>query len=217
MTITAEELARRRARMVDHDLAGRGVGDAAVLAVMGEVRREAFLPPAMAEHAYDDSALPIGSDQTISQPYIVAAMTEAAELHAEDRVLEVGTGSGYGAAVLRGLAEVVVTVERHPELAEAAAANLTAAGAGDVLVITGDGSVGWPELAPYDAIVVTAAGPRVPSALVAQLSDGGRLVMPVGPRNGAQQLIRVRRQGHELTEEDLGPVAFVPLIGEEAW
>jgi protein-L-isoaspartate(D-aspartate) O-methyltransferase len=203
--------------MVDQDLARRGIRDGAVLAVMGEVCREDFLPPALAEHAYDDSALPIAAGQTISQPYIVAAMAEAAELQVGDRVLEVGAGSGYGAAVLRGLADVVVTVERHPDLAEAAAANLAAAGAGDVIVVEGDGSLGWPELAPYDAIVVTAAGPRIPPSLVAQLADGGRLVMPVGARGGAQQLVRVRRRGLELVEEDLGAVAFVPLVGDEGW
>jgi len=217
MTVGAEAMARRRAHMVEHDLVRRGIRDGAVLAVMAEVPREAFLPPALADHAYDDSALPIDAGQTISQPYIVAAMAEAAELHAEDRVLEVGAGSGYGAAVLRGLAEAVVTVERHPVLAEAAAANLSAVGAGDVIVVEGDGSLGWSALAPYDAIVVTAAGPRVPPSLVAQLADGGRLVMPVGSRNGAQQLIRVRRRGLELVEEDLGPVAFVPLVGDEGW
>jgi len=217
MTVGAEAMARRRAHMVEHDLVRRGIRDGAVLAVMAEVPREAFLPPALADHAYDDSALPIDAGQTISQPYIVAAMAEAAELHAEDRVLEVGAGSGYGAAVLRGLAEAVVTVERHPVLAEAAAANLSAVGAADVIVVEGDGSLGWSALAPYDAIVVTAAGPRVPPSLVAQLADGGRLVMPVGARNGAQQLIRVRRRGLELVEEDLGPVAFVPLVGDEGW
>ena len=217
MTSTGGEPARRRAHMVRHDLASRGIRDGAVLAVMGEVRREDFLPPALAPHAYDDSALPIAAGQTISQPYIVAAMAEAAELRAADRVLEIGTGSGYGAAVLRGLADVVVTVERHPDLAEAAAANLEAAGPGDVVVVEGDGSVGWPELAPYDAIVVTAAGPTIPPSLVAQLADGGRLVMPVGARRGAQQLVRVRRRGAHLSEEDLGPVAFVPLVGDEGW
>lgn len=217
MTSSAETMARRRAHMVEYDLARRGIRDGAVLAVMAEVPREAFLPPALADHAYDDSALPIDAGQTISQPYIVAAMAEAAEVHTEDRVLEVGAGSGYGAAVLRGLAEAVVTVERHPVLAEAAAANLAAVGATDVVVVEGDGSLGWSELAPYDVIVVTAAGPRIPPSLVAQLADGGRLVMPVGSRNGAQQLIRVRRRGLELVEEDLGPVAFVPLVGDEGW
>lgn len=217
MTATPAEQARRRARMVDQDLARRGIRDGAVLAVMGEVPREDFLPLGLAEHAYDDSALPIAAGQTISQPYIVAAMAEAAELSADDRVLEVGTGSGYGAAVLRRMAAMVVTVERHPELAEAAARKLAAAGLGDVVVVEGDGSIGWPELAPYDAIVVTAAGPQVPPSLVAQLADGGRLVMPVGSRNGAQQLLRVRRRGPELVEEDLGPVAFVPLVGDEGW
>jgi len=217
MKAGAAELARRRADMVDHDLARRGIRDGAVLAVMGEVRREDFLPPELAEHAYDDSALPIAASQTISQPYIVAAMAEAAELHTEDRVLEIGAGSGYGAAVLCGLAARVVTVERHPGLAEMAVANLAAFDDDAVLVVEGDGSVGWPALAPYDAIVVTAAGPRVPPSLVAQLADGGRLVMPVGARDGTQRLVRVRRRGVELDEEDLGPVAFVPLIGAEGW
>ena len=213
----AEDFARRRAGMVDHDLVRRGIRDGAVLAVMAEVGREDFLPPELAEQAYDDCALPIAAGQTISQPYIVAAMAEAAELRGGDVVLEVGAGSGYGAAVLSGLAARVVTVERHAELADLAAANLAAFGADDVLVVEGDGSVGWPALAPYDAIVVTAAGPRIPPSLVAQLADGGRLVMPVGARDGAQRLVRVRRKGGELVEEDLGPVAFVPLVGDEGW
>jgi protein-L-isoaspartate(D-aspartate) O-methyltransferase len=203
--------------MVEADLARRGIRDPAVLAVMGQVCREHFVPPALAEHAYDDSALPIAAGQTISQPYIVAAMAEGAEVRPGDRVLEVGTGSGYGAAVLRGLGAQVVTIERHPELAEIAAANLAAAGADDVLVVLGDGSLGWPDLAPYDAIVVTAAGPKTPPSLVAQLAERGRLVMPVGARDGAQQLVRVRRRGLDLAEEDLGPVAFVPLLGAEGW
>jgi protein-L-isoaspartate(D-aspartate) O-methyltransferase len=212
-----DEQATRRAHMVDQDLAHRGIRDPAVLAAMGAVPREAFLPEVLADDAYDDCALPIEDGQTISQPYIVAAMAEAAELGPGDRVLEVGTGSGYGAAVLRELADQVVTIERYPGLARSAAANLAILGLTDVVVVEGDGSLGWPEGGPYDAIVVTAASPTVPPALVQQLADGGRLIIPVGARHGAQQLIRVRRAGTTLTEDDLGPVAFVPLVGEQGW
>jgi protein-L-isoaspartate(D-aspartate) O-methyltransferase len=212
-----DEQATRRAHMVDQDLAHRGIRDPAVLAAMGAVPREAFLPEVLADDAYDDCALPIEDGQTISQPYIVAAMAEAAELGPGDRVLEVGTGSGYGAAVLRELADQVVTIERYPGLARSAAANLAILGLTDVVVVEGDGSLGWPEGGPYDAIVVTAASPTVPPALVQQLADGGRLIIPVGARHGAQQLVRVRRAGTTLTEDDLGPVAFVPLVGEQGW
>ncbi len=203
--------------MIERDLAGRGIRDERVLAVMGSVPREAFLPPALARHAYDDTALPIGRRQTISQPYIVAAMAEGAEIGPSDRVLEVGTGSGYGAAVLDGLADRVISIERDPALAATASAALAATGHGDVLVVEADGSRGWPDEAPYDAIVVTAAGPVVPPSLVAQLADSGRLLIPVGPRDGAQQLVRVRRVGDRLTQDDLGGVAFVPLLGDEGW
>lgn len=216
MTDPAER-ARRRARMVDQDLVPRGIRDPAVLAAMGDVPREAFLPEAMADHAYEDGALPIEAGQTISQPYIVAAMAQAAELGPGDRVLEVGTGSGYGAAVLRRLTDRVVTVERHPTLARSAAERLDRLGLADVMVIEGDGSLGWPGGAPYDAIVVTAGGPTVPEALLEQLADGGRLIMPLGPRRHAQRLVRVRRSGETVGEEDLGAVAFVPLVGAQGW
>ena len=215
--MTPVDRARQRARMVEHDLAGRGIRDPAVLAAMEAVPREDFVPAALAGRAYDDSALPIEASQTISQPYIVAAMTEAAELGPDDRVLEIGTGSGYGAAVLDAVAGPVVTVERHHELAESAKQRLADTGHGDVVVVEGDGSLGWPEGGPYDAIVVTAAGPTVPRALVDQLADGGRLVIPIGGLHGAQQLVRIRRQGDQAVEEDLGPVAFVPLIGDQGW
>ena len=213
----AERQAKRRARMVSRDLAGRGITDERVLAVMGDIPREAFLRESAARRAYDDGALPIGAGQTISQPYVVAAMAQAAELGPADRVLEIGTGSGYGAAVLRRLAGAVVTVERLAELADAAALRLAEHGLDDVVVVTGDGSIGWVDAAPYDAIVVTAAGPVVPEPLLEQLAEGGRLVMPVGPRRGGQRLVRLRRRGEDLVEDDLFGVAFVPLVGEAGW
>ena len=207
---------RQRAHMVEHDLVARGIADPAVLAAMAEVPRERFVAADLAHLAYDDCALPIAADQTISQPYVVALMTEALELRPTDRVLEVGTGSGYAAAVLGRIAGTVWTVERHRVLAEEAAAHLHAVGLADVHVVVGDGTLGWPDEAPYDAIVVTAGGPTVPKALRYQLADGGRLVMPVGEWGG-QELVRVRRSGAELTEEALGPVRFVPLVGAQGW
>lgn len=207
---------RQRAHMVEHDLAARGITDPAVLAAMAEVPRERFVAADLAHLAYDDCALPIAADQTISQPYIVALMTEALELRPTDRVLEVGTGSGYAAAVLGRIAGTVWTVERHRVLAEEAAAHLHALRVDDVHVVVGDGTLGWPDEAPYDAIVVTAGGPTVPKALRYQLADGGRLVMPVGEW-GSQELVRLRRSGAELTEEALGAVRFVPLVGAQGW
>ena len=203
--------------MVARDLAGRGIRDAAVLAVMGEVPRERFVEPCLVEAAYDDCALPIDADQTISQPYIVALMTEALELRPTDRVLEIGTGSGYAAAVLGRIAAQVWTVERHQCLATQATGRLADLGLDNVNVVVGDGTLGWPEAAPYDAIVVTAGGPTIPEALLDQLADGGRLVMPVGADQHDQELERVRRHGADLRTEPLGPVRFVPLVGEQGW
>ena len=211
------EHARRRALMVERDLAARSLRDGRVLAAMGSVARETFLPPDLAEFAYEDCPLPIGSGQTISQPYIVALMAEAAELGPGDRVLEIGTGSGYGAAVLSRVAGEVWTVERHCDLADEARRRLAAAGCDNTFVRAGDGTLGWPEAAPFDAIVVTAGGPLVPQALVEQLGDGGRLIIPVGPETRSQHLVRARRRGDELVNEDLGPVRFVPLIGAQGW
>ena len=207
-----------RRHMVARHLAARGIRDPAVLAAMGRVPREAFVPAAERRHAYDDRALPIAEGQTISQPYVVALMTEALELVPSDTVLEVGTGSGYAAAVLAGCAGRVVTVERVPALAAAAAAVLADLGVAGVEVHEADGTLGWPAAAPYDAIVVTAGGPDVPTALVDQLAPGGRLVLPAGPL-GHQRLVRVRRtdDGEVGPVEDLGAVAFVPLIGEQGW
>jgi protein-L-isoaspartate(D-aspartate) O-methyltransferase len=204
--------------MVESQIAARGVRDSAVLVAMGKVPRERFVPLHLADEAYDDCALPIGEGQTISQPYIVALMTEALQLGPRDRVLEIGTGSGYAAAVLAEIAATVYTIERVEPLAEAARRRLADLGYATVQVRCGDGTLGWPEHAPYDAIVVTAGGPEIPKALLDQLATGGRLVMPVGLSLHAQHLVRVVRQAPEDDDtEDLGGVAFVPLIGEQGW
>lgn len=203
--------------MVDHDLAGRGIVDGAVLAAMAEVPRERFVPSALADEAYGDFPLPIGEGQTISQPFIVALMLEAAELQPGDRLLEIGTGSGYSAAVARRMGVAVWTIERFEGLADAARERLAALGVDGVEVRCGDGTLGWPGEAPFDAVVVTAGGPSVPPALRDQLADGGRLVIPVGREYGDQDLLRVRRRGEEFVFEDLGGVRFVPLVGEQGW
>ena len=187
-----------------------------VLDAVAAVPRAEFVPEGYRGAAYDDVALPIGHDQTISQPLVVALMTQAADLQPDDRVLEVGTGSGYQAAVLRQLVDHVDTVERIPALASQAAALLEELDVDHVEVHTGDGTLGWPDGAPYDAIIVTAGGPEVPAPLLEQLADGGRLVAPVGPRH-AQELVRVLRTGDRTECEDLGPVSFVPLLGEAGW
>ena len=207
-----------------------GVRDEAVLEAIGRVPRQRFVPRRFASTAYDDGPLPIGEGQTISQPAMVAMMAEAAQLHPDDRVLEVGTGSGYGALVLRALAGRVVTIERRPALAEKARAALATQKLGDVTVVIGDGTLGWPAEAPYDAIVVTAAGPSPPPPLLEQLAPGGRLVIPIGPRYDSQHLMcYTRRPAEELQEgkdpplsevfreERLTPVRFVPLIGAHGY
>lgn len=207
-----------RRRMVRRQIAGRGIGDARVLAAMEKVPREAFLPDAMREFAYEDTPLPIEEGQTISQPYIVARMAEAAHLSPGDRVLEIGAGSGYAAAVLSELAQQVFTVERHPALADLARARLRQLGYHNVEVRTGDGTLGWPEEAPFDAIIATAGGPRVPDTLRRQVAVAGRIVMPVGPTRAAQTLVRLTRTGPETWhEEPIEEVRFVPLIGQEGW
>ena len=210
--------AEQRSFMVETQIAGRGISDAAVLAAMQTVPREKFVPARLADLAYDDGPLPIGEEQTISQPYVVALMTEALQLTRTDRALEIGTGSGYAAAVLAKIAAEVYTIERIASLAESARDRLAALGYASVHVRCGDGSLGWPEHAPYNAIVVTAGGPDVPQALLDQLAVGGRLVMPVGPSSYEQRLVRrVRATTDTFTSEDLGPVAFVPLIGAQGW
>ncbi len=203
--------------MVTRDIAARGITDPRVLAALNAVPRERFLPIELAESAYDDHPLPIAEHQTISQPYIVAFMAQAAEVTDRDRVLEVGTGSGYGAAVLSRLAAEVWTIERHPALSEQAATILHELGIDNVHLESGDGSLGWPDGAPYDAIVVTAGAPRVPPALVEQLADSGRLVIPIGPESLRQELVRVRKNGGTPSQEELGGVRFVPLLGSQGW
>jgi len=204
-----------RARLVE-DLRARGIRDLAVLRAFGEVPRHLFVPDVLRHQAYDDTSLPIGHGQTISQPSTQATYLEAAGLTGRDRVLEVGTGSGYQAALLAFLADEVVTVERIAGLARMAKAALARAGARNVLVVTGDGTIGWRPRAPYDVIVVAAAGPRVPEPLLEQLADGGRLVTPV-TRDRSQTLVRVTRRGTGLETEDLGPVQFVPLVGRHGF
>jgi protein-L-isoaspartate(D-aspartate) O-methyltransferase len=218
MTTTALSLEAARRRMVEEQLAARGIRDPLVLAAMGKVPREKFVSPNLAALAYEDTPLPIGEDQTISQPYIVAVMTEALALARGDRVLEIGTGSGYSAAVLAEIVASVYTVERLASLAESARQHLVALGYANVHVLTGDGTLGWPEHAPYDAIVATAGGPRVPPALLDQLAVGGRLVIPVGGLPYDQRLVRiVRSADDEYLREELEEVAFVPLIGVQGW
>lgn len=212
------DFARRRQHMVERHLAGRDITDPAVLAAMGQVPREEFLPPEAARSAYDDRPLPIGQGQTISQPYVVALMIQAVEPRPSDRVLEIGTGSGYAAAVLSRVVARVYTIERHPELASQASGRWAALGLDNIEVRVGDGSLGWPEQQPFDGIIVTAAAPKAPPSLVGQLAVGGRMVVPVGPSSWAQRLIQFhRRADASLEESDLGGVAFVPLVGAEGW
>lgn len=205
-----------RQRMVKEQLRERDIDDPRVLEAMSLVPRHVFVPPEHRELAYADGPLPIGANQTISQPYMVALMTQLLELGGDEIVLEVGTGSGYQAAVLAHLARRVHTIERHANLARLAARLLADLGLDNVTVHVGDGSRGLPEFSPYQAILVTAAAPQVPPALLEQLAEAGRLVIPVGGQNG-QTLERWVRQGPGFNREDHGMVAFVPLLGEFGW
>ncbi|RLA79550.1 MAG: protein-L-isoaspartate O-methyltransferase [Deltaproteobacteria bacterium] len=207
-------LARRR--MVQEQLIPRGITDRRVLEALAKVPRHLFVPEALWHQAYSDRPLPIGYGQTISQPYIVALMTEALELQGDERVLEVGTGSGYQAAILAELAKQVYSVERMPELARRARRILDRLGYGNVLIRVGDGSKGWPERAPFDAIIVTAGAPKVPKALLQQLKVGGRMVIPVGDEH-SQELLKIVRLKDGFQQEELGGCRFVKLIGEEGW
>ena len=208
----ADQYAQTRRVMVQRDLMTRDITDPRVLAAMGQVPRHLFVPPALEPQAYDDNPLPIGHGVTISQPYIVALMTQAASIQPGQQVLEVGTGSGYQAAVLALLTDNVYSIELIPELAQSARERLHRLGFSHVQVKSGDGYLGWPEYAPFDAIIVTAAAPEVPPALKDQLKDGGRLVIPVGPIFGPQYLLRLTRRGNTFQLERLTPVAFVPLV-----
>jgi len=209
---------KARQRMIDEHISGRGIRDLLVLAAMGKVEREKFVPSHIQEFAYSDRPLPIECEQTISQPYIVALMTEALELKGGEQVLEIGTGSGYAAAVLAEIADQVVSIERMTQLADHARAVLKELNYDNITVVAGDGTKGCAEFAPYDAIVVTAGGPQVPQSLRQQLKVGGRLVMPVGPIESFQTLVRVTRLEQEkFRQEDLCSVRFVPLLGEEGW
>ena len=204
--------------MLREHLQGRGIIDQSVLKAMREIPREEFVGEPFYEGAYGDHPLPIAEGQTISQPYIVAYMAEALELSATDRVLEIGTGSGYAAAVLSRIVKNVYTVERLSGLAESARRRLERLGYTNIIVHKGDGTLGWPEHAPYDAIVVTAGAPNVPKPLLEQLAIGGRLVIPVGSSTEVQELVRVRRVSeHDYRSENLCGVRFVPLIGTEGW
>jgi protein-L-isoaspartate(D-aspartate) O-methyltransferase len=203
--------------MVDRQLRARGIRSEAVLDIMGTVPRERFLPPGEEQRAYRDQALPLSHGQTVSQPYMVAIMTEALRLRPSDRVLEVGTGSGYQTAILSPLASEVFSIERIPQLTEKARQVLKELGCENVRLRVGDGSVGWPEAAPFDAILVTAGAPHPPETLKEQLAeDSGRLVIPVGDRY-IQELVRITRNGDDYESEDLLACRFVPLMGEEGW
>ncbi|MDT8387723.1 MAG: protein-L-isoaspartate(D-aspartate) O-methyltransferase [Thiogranum sp.] len=211
------DMNRLREKMVKSQIAARGIDDPDLLRAFREVPREAFVPEDIQEFAYEDSPLPISEHQTISQPFIVALMIEALELTPDSRVLDVGTGSGYAAALLSRILPRVYTIERIGSLVAVAVERFRQLGYDNIHVLEGDGSLGWETHAPYDAIVVAAGGPRVPDALKNQLADGGRLVIPVGDTPRLQTLLRIRRSGDEFNEEDLGEVRFVPLLGEEGW
>lgn len=210
------DLTARRQEMVERQLRKRGIRDERVLAALLSVPRHEFVPPEFAAEAYTDRPLPIGHGQTISQPFMVAAMAEALELSGGECVLEIGAGSGYQAAVLSLLAREVHTVEMQEDLATQSAERLRRLGYGNVHVHVGDGTLGWPEEAPFEAIVVTAAAPEIPPPLAAQLANGGRLIIPVGTAE-EQRLLRVEKCGHALSTRPLYHCRFVPLLGQYGW
>ena len=212
------DFAAERETMVQRQIARRGIAGPRLLDAFRAVPREEFVPEEVRQFAYEDGPLPIEADQTISQPYIVALMIEAAEIAPGDKVLEIGAGSGYAAAVMSRVAAEVIAVERHRELAELARTRMARLGYDNVRIVEGDGTGGLPDEAPFEAILCAASGSHVPRALLDQLSIGGILVMPVGEPNAVQSLVKVIRRGEEdFDEEDLGPVRFVPLIGAHGW
>ena len=212
----SREYAPQRAEMVEKQLRRRGISNGAVLAVMLEVPRHEFVPLELRARAYEDAPLPIGSEQTISQPYIVAAMTAALHLQRDHRVLEIGTGCGYQAAVLSRLAKEVFTIERRPELASAASEKLSQLGYSNVHVHCGDGTLGLADFAPFDAILVAAAAPTVPKPLLAQLSEGGRIIIPVGDAEN-QELQLIEKRAESFPTRMLEGCRFVPLVGFHGW
>jgi len=211
-----QDFAKERLAMVEEQLRRRGIRDERVLAAMTKVPRHLFVPSASQSEAYEDRPLPIGDGQTISQPYMVAIMTQSLNLTGGEKILEIGTGSGYQTAVLAELAREVFTVERLFDLFQKAEARLRTLGCENVSCRLGDGSKGWPEKAPFDGILVTAGAPEVPGALKSQLAEGGRLVIPVGSRY-TQNLLRIERGGSRFAEEDITGCVFVPLVGESGW
>jgi protein-L-isoaspartate(D-aspartate) O-methyltransferase len=212
----APDFPDQRARMVERQLRRRGIDDERVLAAMAEVPREHFVPERVRDSAYNDSALPIGYEQTISQPWVVAAICRALRLDGDENVLEIGTGSGYSAAVLAKLGRHVISIERVPELGEEARMNLEELGIENVDVVVGDGSRGFPEGAPYDAIAVHAATPEAPPSLLAELATDGRLVVPIATGSSDLLTAFIRENGN-LRQETIGPCRFVPLIGAEGF
>ena len=213
----AADFSVARGGMVDVQIAGRGIRDRRVLHAMRSLPREDFVDPGFEEFAYEDGPLPIGAGQTISQPYIIARTLEAAEVRPNDKVLEVGAGSGYVAALLGKLAERVHAIERQEALIAPARARFQKLGLDNIELRNGDGTRGWPEAAPFDAIVVSAGGPRAPEALKRQLALGGRLIIPVG-ESDQQELLKITRVGDaDYEEKELGAVRFVPLIGDQGW
>ncbi len=208
----SNDLTAAKRRMLDRHLRARGITDGRVLAAMERVSREEFVPEPLRPRAYDDCALPVELGQTISQPYTVAFMAQAAELQGHERVLEIGTGTGYGAAVFGQLAAEVYSIERWPELYESATQRLERLGIQNVRTRLGDGSQGWAEQSPFDAIVVTAAAKQLPTAYREQLAEGGRIIIPIGEPGSGQTMFRVTRRKEELCEESLGLFSFVPLV-----
>jgi len=209
-------LARERERMVDEQLARRGITDARVLDAMRRIPRHRFVEEGLAHSAYEDHPLPIGEGQTISQPYIVALMTSLLELTGQEKVLEVGTGSGYQTALLGALARRVCSIERLPRLAERARAMLESLGVSNVWIRVGNGALGWPDEAPFDRILVAAGGPTVPPPLMEQLAEGGRMILPVGSAED-QVLTVVERTSGEIRSREMGECKFVKLVGKYAW
>jgi protein-L-isoaspartate(D-aspartate) O-methyltransferase len=202
--------------MVERQIEARGIRNPRVLAAMRDVPRHLFIPPPYDRAAYEDSPLPIGNGQTISQPYIVALMTELLKPEPDDNVLEIGTGCGYQSAILSHLVKKVTSVERIPAVADLARSNLKALGYSNIEIITTDGTLGYPENAPYDGIIITAATPSVPKPLIDQLAENGRLVAPVGGRD-VQELVVLSNHNGVISQESHGGVRFVPLIGEHGW